>query len=254
MVRLAQGDTGGLGLAFGVSLMLSLWSANAGVKALIDGLNIAYEERERRGFLRLTAISLTFTLGGLIFIIAVLALVVAVPVALALFRYGGPDPMWMLRWPILLGMIVVVLEVLYRYGPSRRKARWRWVSWGSIAAAFLWVVTSMAFSWYVTNFAHYDRTYGSLGAVVGFMTWMWMSTIVVLFGAELNAEIEHQTAVDSTTGPPKPLGKRGAKMADTLGELADAARHKPEEAKKADPRAVRAGAPPAKDNSEGKPV
>ena len=108
----------------------------------------------------------------------------------------------------------------------------------------------MAFSWYVANFAHYDRTYGSLGAVVGFMTWMWLTMIVVLLGAETNAEIEHQTAVDSTTGAPKPMGARGARMADTLGETSQAAKAKPEEIKKADPRAERAGAAPTASNSE----
>jgi membrane protein len=250
MIRLATGDTGGLSLAFGISLLVSLWSANAGMKALMDGLNIAYEERERRGFIRLNLISLGFTAGALVFIISAIALVVAVPLGLALFGYAGPDLMVWLRWPLLLAMIVVSLELLYRYGPSREAARWRWVSWGSVAAALLWVAASMGVSWYIGNFAHYDRTYGSLGAVVGFMTWMWISIIVVLLGAELNAEIEHQTAVDSTTGAPKAMGLRGAKMADTLGETAEAAKEKPPEIQKADPRAERAGAAPTPTNSE----
>ena len=256
MIRLATSNTGKLGLAFAVSLVLSLWSANAGMKALMDGLNIAYEERERRGYIRLNLVSLTFTIGALAFVFVAIALVVAAPATLALVGYSGPDPMWLLRWPLLLAMIAGGLQLLYRYGPSREAARWRWVSWGGAAAALLWVGASMAFSWYVGNFAHYDRTYGSLGAVVGFMTWMWITMIVVLLGAELNAEIEHQTAVDSTTGAPKPLGQRGAKMADTLGETADAAKDKPEEAKQADPRAMRAGAAPAPaaSNSEPKPV
>ena len=254
MIRLATGAVGGLGVAFVVSLLLSLWSANAGVKALMDGLNIAYEERERRGFLRLNAVSLAFTVAALVCVAAAMALVVAVPAGLAMVGYGGPDPMWMLRWPLLLGMLVLMLEALYRWGPSREAARWRWVSWGGVAAALLWIVASMAFSRYVESFAHYDRLYGSLGAVVGFMMWMWMTTIVVLLGAELNAEIEHQTAVDSTTGAAKPLGERGAKMADTLGESADAAQHKSAAAKQADPRAERAGAPKAPGNSEPTPV
>jgi membrane protein len=250
MIRLATGDTGGLSLAFALSLLLSLWSANAGVKALMDGLNIAYEERERRGFIRLNLISLAFTVGAIALVLATLALVVAVPVALKLFGYGGPDVMAVLRWPLLLAIIVLSLQILYRYGPSREAARWRWVSWGSVAAALLWVAASMGVSWYIGNFAHYDRTYGSLGAVVGFMTWMWISIIVVLLGAELNAEIEHQTAVDSTTGAPKAMGLRGAKMADTLGETAEAAKEKPPEIQKADPRAERAGAAPTPTNSE----
>ncbi|HTK34852.1 MAG TPA: YihY/virulence factor BrkB family protein [Caulobacteraceae bacterium] len=254
MIRLATSNTGGLSLAFAVSLFLSLWSANAGIKALMDGLNIVYEERERRGFIRLNLISLAFTVGAIVLIVVALTLVVAAPIVLMLFGYGGPDLMGVLRWPLLLAMIVVFLELLYRYGPSREAARWRWVSWGSVGAALVWMGASMAFSWYVTNFAHYDRTYGSLGAVVAFMTWMWISIIVVLAGAELNAEIEHQTAVDSTTGAPRPMGKRGAKMADTLGETAQKAKEKPKEIKKADPRAERAGAEPAPSNSEPKPT
>jgi membrane protein len=221
MLRIAQGRDESLGLAFVFSLGLSLWSANAGMKALFDGLNIAYEEKEKRGFIRLNLIALGFTLGGIAFILGVLAVVVALPVALNLLRIPVEDPMWTLRWPLLLGVVMVALAVLYRYGPSRRQARWRWVSWGSVAASLLWVVASMAFSFYVSRFAHYDRTYGSLGAVVGFMTWMWLSVIVVLVGAELNAEIEHQTAVDSTVGAPKPMGTRHAKMADTLGKTSE---------------------------------
>lgn len=228
MLRIADTSHSGLGAAFVVSLALSLWSANAGVKALIAGLNIAYEQRERRGFIRLNLISLTFTFGAVVFLIVAISLVVALPVALSVIGYGGPDPMLWLRWPLMLAVIMLILAVLYRYGPDRRKARWRWVSWGSAAAAVLWVAVSMGFSWYVANFAHYDRTYGSLGAVIGFMTWMWISTIVVLLGAELNAEIEHQTAVDSTVGPPKPMGTRGAAMADTLGVTLEEARRRPE--------------------------
>lgn len=252
MIRVASQKNGGLGLAFAVSLLLSLWSANAGVKALIDGLNIAYEETERRGLVRLNLISLAFTVGGLLFLLAVLGAVVAVPVVFGLLGYSGTNLMALLRWPLLLAVVVAVLEVLYRFGPSRESPRWRWVSWGSLAAAVLWLVASMAFSFYVANFGHYDRTYGSLGAVVGFMTWLWISMIVVLLGAELNAEIEHQTAVDSTTGAPQPLGKRGAKMADTIGETAAAAKAKPQQAKMADARAERSGAarPPGSSSSK----
>jgi membrane protein len=250
MIRLATANTGKLGLAFAVSLLLSLWSANAGMKALLDGLNIAYEERERRGFIRLNLISLAFTAGALVFVLAAIAVVVATPAVLALVGYTGENPMIALRWPLLVAMIIVGLELLYRYGPSREQARWRWVSWGSVAATILWVVASLAFSFYVGNFAHYDRTYGALGAAVGVMTWTWISTIVILLGAELNAEIEHQTAVESTTGAPKPLGARGAKMADTLGETAERAKTKSEDEKLADPRTVRAGAKPSRSNSQ----
>jgi len=243
MLRLALGNTGGLSLAFAVSLIISLWSANAGMKALFDGLNIAYEEREKRGIIRLNLISLGFTLATIVFVIVVLTAVVALPVALGFIGYGGPDPMLLLRWPLLLAGFILALALLYRYGPSRQRARWRWVTWGSVAAAMLWILASLAFSEYVGRFGAFNRTYGSLGAVIGFLIWMWLSVIVVLLGAELNAELEHQTAVDSTTGAARPMGERGARMADTLGVSAARARPKgPDDPSMADPHAIRAGA------------
>jgi membrane protein len=111
--------------------------------------------------------------------------------------------------------------MLYRFGPSRTEPRWEWLSVGSVAAAVAWLVASALLSWYLANFANYDATYGSLGAAIGFMMWLWISAIVILFGAELNSEIEHQTARDSTVGGEKPLGRRGAAMADTVGAAAD---------------------------------
>jgi membrane protein len=121
------------------------------------------------------------------------------------------------RWPVLLLVVMFALALLYRFGPSRRKPRWQWVSYGSVGAALLWVAASMLFSWYVASFDSYNKTYGSLGAGVGFMVWIWLSVVIVLIGAELNAEMEHQTARDTTTGREKPLGKRGATMADHVG-------------------------------------
>ena len=120
------------------------------------------------------------------------------------------------RWPAMLLVIGLFLALLYRYGPSRARAKWRWVSWGSAVAALVWIAGSLLFSWYVANFGNYNETYGSLGAVIGFMTWIWLSATVVLVGAELDAEMEHQTARDTTTGPPLPLGARGARMADRV--------------------------------------
>jgi membrane protein len=123
----------------------------------------------------------------------------------------------LLRWPLMFLILIVGLAVLFRYGPSRRLAKWRWISVGSVFAALVWLAASALYSWYLSNFANYNATYGALGAVAGLMMWMWIGTLVVLAGAELNAEIEHQTARDSTIGPPKPLGTRGAVMADTVG-------------------------------------
>jgi membrane protein len=121
------------------------------------------------------------------------------------------------RWPVMAALVAVALAFIYRYGPSRDEPQWRWISWGSVAAAVGWLVFSAIFSFYAANFGTFNATYGSLGAVIGFMLWIWLSTVVILLGGKLNAEIEHQTARDSTEGHPKPLGQRGARMADTVG-------------------------------------
>jgi len=121
------------------------------------------------------------------------------------------------RWPLPLVLVSLGLSLIYRYGPSRREPRWRWITWGSVFAALVWLAASALFSWYAAHFGSFNKTCGSLGAVIGFMTWMWLSFIVILVGAKLNAEIEHQTARETTTGREKPLGQRGAKMADTVG-------------------------------------
>ena len=219
MVRLARASEANLSLAFVFGLLLSIWSANAGVKALFKGLNVAYEEKETRGFIRLNLVSLAFTLGTVLIVALAMAALVALPVALQFLRVDAAViGLSQLRWPALLVVVSLFLSLVYRYGPSRAAPRWRWVTPGGVVAAALWMGGSALFSWYLTRFADYDATYGSLGAVFGFMTWLWLSSTIVLVGAELNAEIEHQTARDSTTGPEQPLGTRGARMADTVGE------------------------------------
>ncbi|WP_062017170.1 YihY/virulence factor BrkB family protein [Aureimonas sp. AU4] len=207
----------GFGLVFGLGV--ALWSANAGMKTLFDAMNIVYEEEEKRSFVRLTLVTLGFTLGALAVLILLLAAVVVLPVVLKFLHLGSIET-WLLwlRWPVLLVLVALGLSLVYRNGPSRRVARWRWISPGAGLAALLWVAFSLLFSWYVQNFGSYDETYGSLGAAIGFMTWIWISTIVVLLGAELNAELEHQTARDTTRPPNRPMGARGAQMADTLGQ------------------------------------
>lgn len=219
IARLLANGPSSLGLRFFFSLALALWSANAGTKAVIEALNIAYEEEERRSFVRLTLTTLGFTLAAILFAVVALAAVVALPLVLkVLYLPSGTE--WLislLRWPALAVVVAFVITVVYRFGPCRQRPQWRWVSMGSAVAAVLWLAASVGFSWYVSRFASYEQTYGSLGAVVGFMVWIWLSVTVVLLGAELNAEIEHQTALDTTTGPPLPMGARGAEMADTLG-------------------------------------
>jgi membrane protein len=221
--RVAAQPRGTLGLAFIVGLGISLWSANAGVKAIIDALNIAYAEREKRSFIKLTAVSFVFTIAGILGAIVALGLVVVLPLVLQfLWLQSATETIVAIgKWPVLFVGAAFAIAFLYRYGPSRVEAKWRWITWGSTFAAALWIVVSLLFAWYTTNFGSYNKTYGSLGAVVGFMTWIWISTIVILLGAELDAEIEHQTCRDSTVGPPKPMGTRGATMADTVGHAAD---------------------------------
>jgi membrane protein len=219
LTRLTTSRTSALSLGFVFGLLFALWSANSGSKAVLDGLNVAYGEREKRSFIRLNLISLVFTLGAFVALSLAVAAVVVTPIALNFIGLGGlADALIrILRWPALLTFVVLGLAVLYRYAPSRREARWAWLSVGSAAAAVGWLIASVLFSWYIANFGTYDATYGSLGAAVGMMMWMWISMIVILLGAQLNAEIEHQTAKDSTVGPDKPLGRRGAVMADTVG-------------------------------------
>jgi membrane protein len=218
MVRIAGQRPASLSVAFAVSLLLSVWSANAGVSALFAGLNVAYGEREKRNFVVRRAITYAFTFAGLVFLTAVTGILVALP--LAVDRLGlYADNAWLIpfRWLVLAALAMAAFAAIYRFGPSRELARWRWVRIGAVFAAAAWIGGSLAFSWYVNDVAHFDATYGPLSAVVGFMVWIWFSVMVVLIGAELNAEIEHQTAVDSTTGAPLPLGARGATMADTIG-------------------------------------
>jgi membrane protein len=219
MTRLASQGGATLGVSFLVSLAISFWTANSGVKATFDALNIVYGEEEKRSFIKLNIITLFVMLGIVVFILLTLAEVVAVPVALTYIPIPGVTALVVElgRWPILFVLVTTTLAVLYKYGPSRTEPRWRWVTWGSVSAAIVWLAASALFSWYVASFGSYNKTYGSLGAVIGFMTWIWISIIVVLVGAKLNAEMEHQTIREGTTGQPKPLGRRGARMADTVG-------------------------------------
>lgn len=209
------------GLIFG--LAIALWSANNGVKALFEAMNIAYGEEEKRSFIRLNLVSFAFTLGGLIGLIILVIGLGVIPAVIALVNLGGlaETVLTVLRWPVLLVVIACGITLLYRYGPSREQARLRWVTWGATLAAILWLVGSLGVSYYLSNIADYNATYGTLGALIGFLFWTWISAIIVILGAEVNAELEHQTARDSTTGPERPMGERGAYMADTLGETAD---------------------------------
>jgi membrane protein len=236
LVKLNSTEAPKLGLLFGASLLFSLWSANKGVTSMFEAMNIAYGERERRNFFHFNATSLLFTFGFILFLVVALSAIIAVP---PILEYIGldEDTHWLLslsRWPILVIIVVTMNALIYRYGPSREKARWVWLSWGSVASAVAWMATSALFSFYAANFGNFNETYGSMGAVVAVMTWIWLSAIIVIAGAELNAELEHQTARDTTTGRDKPLGARGARMADTVGPTAAQTKRDPKAADKPD--------------------
>jgi membrane protein len=224
VTRLVSKGDAKLSLGFISGLLVAIWSANAGMKAVIDALNVVYEEKEKRGFIKLNLVSLAFTLSGIAATLLALGAVVVLPLILSYLGLGwvGEILVRVLRWPLLLMLIVIGLAILYRYAPSRREPRWQWLSVGSVLAALAWLISSGLLSWYLSNFANYDATYGSLGAGIGLMMWMWISCIVILLGAELNSEVEHQTARDSTVHGDKPLGARGARSADTVGRAAAA--------------------------------
>jgi membrane protein len=209
-----------LGISLLVSILAALWAASGGMQALIVAINIAYDEDERRrGLVRGKLTSLLFTVAGLVgFAVAVMLLGV-LPAIFDVVGLGRivTQLLDVGRWPLLALLSVLAMEVLYRYAPARARPKWRWVSWGSVIATALWLGSSALFSLYVSNFGKYNETYGALGGVVVLLLWLYLSAFSILLGAEINAEIEHQTAKDSTTGPPRPLGERGARMADTVG-------------------------------------
>jgi membrane protein len=220
---LVQQDTGSLSFGFITGLLLALWSANSGIKTLFDAMNIAYEEEEKRGFIKLNLLSMTFTLGAILIAVLFLVSVGIVPALLAILNLGGVGELLIriLRWPVMLVAVAFAITLIYRFGPSRRRAQWRWLTWGAGIATVVWIAASIGFSYYLENFANYNATYGTLGAVIGFMVWTWISVMILLVGAELNAELEHQTMIDSTIGEPVPIGGRGATMADTLGKSSE---------------------------------
>lgn len=219
MQNMADNQSATLGIGAAIGFVVGLWSARKGMVALMQATNIAYKELEERGLLRRLLLSLGFTVAAVVGFLLVLLLAVAVP--LALQGLGLPEPvevlLAVLRWAVLWLAIVLGLSMLYRFAPDRRHAKWRWVTWGSAIAATLWVAASVLFSLYVRNFGNYGETYGALGGVIILLLWFYLSGFIVILGAEINSEIEHQTGRDSTTGAAQTMGRRDAKMADTLG-------------------------------------
>lgn len=220
LTNLANSRGKALGIGAIVGFALALWSARKGMDALMKAMNIAYDEEEHRGFFKRMFVSLAFTLAAVVGFVLIVAFGVAVP--LVLRSLSLPEPLAMvvslLRWVLLWLVIVLALAVVYRYAPDRDHPKWRWVTWGSAIAAVLWIVGSALFTLYVRSSATYGETYGALGGVVVLLLWLYLTGFIVMLGAEINAELEHQTARDTTKGPPEPMGRRGAHMADTLGE------------------------------------
>jgi membrane protein len=218
MIRIAAQRHGTLGAAFALGAAIAIWSANAGMKALFDGINVAYNETEKRPYLPRTVLTYIATLSAIVFVVAITVIGIAVPVIFHLVGVHHLADVWKpLRWLAMLAMAALAFTLAYRFGPSRAPPRWRWVAFGGLFAAVAWMAGSLGFSWYLNTFTHLGVTYGSLGAMIGLMLWVWFSVMIILLGAELNSEIEHQTACDTTTGRPAPIGERGAFVADHVG-------------------------------------
>jgi membrane protein len=202
-----------------VAVLVALWSASAGMRTLMTALDVAYAEEETRGMFRFYGTSLLLTFGAIIGGLVAIGTVVVVPVLLKFLGLSEAmeNVLAYARWPLLAGVMLVGLAIVYRYGPDREKPQWRWVSWGAVFATLLWIIGSALFSLYVTQFGDYNKTYGSMGAVIILMTWFLLTAYVFLIGAEINAEMERQTRKDTTDAKGRPLGQRGAHAADTVG-------------------------------------
>ena len=223
LTQIVNSQSSQLGWGLLLSIALALWSAAKGMKAMMQAMNITYDEEERRGTIKLNLVALLLTFGAIILVGVFLGLIALLP---ALWGSLGLSEtiravLNYLRWPLLALAAIVALAVLYRYVPSRERPQWRWVSWGAVSAAVLWLLGSSLFSLYVSNFVNYDKTYGSLGVVVILMIWFLLSVYSILLGSEVNAEMEHQTARDTTSGEARPRGARGAYVADTVGQSAE---------------------------------
>ena len=218
--RIAQSSPATLGWATAISLALTLWSTNKGMKGLVEGIGVAYDQPDERGFIKKNAVTLGLTFAAIVFGLVVIGMIVAVPIALSFIGLGAVAE-WTIRlarWPLLAAAIIFGLTVIYRLGPDRDDPKWRWVTPGSVIAAVLWLAASVGFSIYVDNFGSYNETYGSVAAVAVLLMWFYISSFIVLLGAEINAETEKQTRRDTTVGPEKPMGERDAYPADTVAK------------------------------------
>lgn len=218
--QLTSGSESALGFGALISILLALWSARKGTTAMTIAMNIAYKEEGSRGFIRKMLVDFSLTLGLIIFFTISLAIVAVAPIVLQLL---GPGPnvelaLDILRWPILGLIAVLALSVMYRFGPDRQAAKWRWLMPGALLAVIVWLITSGLFSWYVSSFGDYNKTYGSVGAVITLLFWFYLTAYIFILGAELNSEMEHQTSRDTTVGDDQAMGERDAFVADDSGK------------------------------------
>jgi membrane protein len=212
--EVTSGAGGALGLATVIGILTALWSASSGMKAMVTGVNLAYDETEGRKFVKLRGLALLLTLGAMVLMGVALALIVGFPAVADSWPVALRWTAGILRWVLLAALLILALAVLYRYAPDRDEPKWTWVSWGSGIATLLWILASIGFSVYANAFGNYNKTYGALAGVIILMFWLYLTAVIVLVGAELNTEMELQTARDTTAGPAKPMGERDAHAAD----------------------------------------
>jgi membrane protein len=216
--QVTSGAGGALGLATVIGILTALWSASSGMKAMITGVNLAYDETESRKFVKLRGLSVLLTLGAMLLMGVALALIVGFPAVADSWPVALRWTAGILRWVLLAALLIAALAVLYRFAPDRDEPRWTWVSWGSGIATALWILASIGFSIYANSFGNYNKTYGALAGVIILMFWLFLTAVIVLVGAELNTEMELQTARDTTKGPERPMGERGGHAADHVAE------------------------------------
>ena len=223
MKQVTSGAGGALGVATVIGILTALWSASSGMKALITGVNLAYDETESRKFVKLRGLAIVLTLGAMVLMAVALTLIVAFPALADSWPTALRWTVGILRWVLLAALLIAGLAVVYRYAPDRDEPKWGWVSWGSGIATLLWILASIGFSIYANSFGNYNKTYGALAGVIILMFWLYLTAVIVLVGAELNTEMELQTAKDTTAGPEKPMGDREAHAADHVAESPAAA-------------------------------
>lgn len=213
---------GGLGLAAILGILIALYSASKGMASLMQGINVAYDEEEERGFIKLKLVTFALTLLLMVGLLIAVLSMLGLPAVLALVSLGPLVEFFItgVLWLGLFGLTVFGLSVLYRYAPSRDAAEWKWTSVGAVVGCLLWIIASAGFAFYVSNFGSYNESFGTLAGVIVLLMWFWISAFIILLGAELNAELEAQTRVDSTQGYDQPMGARDAEKADNLGEAA----------------------------------